>query len=242
MMLKTSTNMLARVIGSTNDETFLFKDKEENPEDIPWMSTDDDESENDDEEDDASINIEKTDDERTDTNIEDHDDEELKANEEQKGDDQAEDEQLVVPVSTTQKETPSLLQSTSSHSISLNFVPNSEAVKSVVQRFTKLEKAVKELKQADHSTTILASIKSQVPSVVEDYLGSSIPDAFKKVLQSHTEEPKKELFEKRDYKDVIEESCWELNLSHLVLPREELILTSLVSTASVIVSTARTKC
>ncbi|GKB37921.1 hypothetical protein Tco_0882863, partial [Tanacetum coccineum] len=28
--------------------------------------------------------------------------------------------------------------------------------------------------------------------------------------------------------------CWELNLSHLVLPREELVLTSLVSTASVI--------
>ncbi|GKB95350.1 hypothetical protein Tco_0981487 [Tanacetum coccineum] len=172
---------------------FYFNENEENPEDIPWMSTDDDESENDDEEDDASINIEKTDDERTDTNIEDHD------------------------------------------------FPNSEAVKSVVQRFTKLEKAVKELKQADHSTTILASIKSQVPSVVEDYLGSSIPDAFKKVLQSHTEEPKKELSEKRDYKDVIEESCWELNLSHLVLPREEFILTSIVSTASVIVSTARTK-
>ncbi|GJV54464.1 hypothetical protein Tco_1450205 [Tanacetum coccineum] len=45
-----------------------------------------------------------------------------------------------------------------------------------------------------------------VPSVVEDYLGSSLPDAFKKVLQSHTEEFKKELSEKKDYKYVIEES------------------------------------
>ncbi|GKE12612.1 hypothetical protein Tco_1416163 [Tanacetum coccineum] len=112
--------------GFTDDETFLFEDKEENPEDIPWVSTDDDESENDDEEDDASINIDKTDDDRTDTDIEDQvngvaeiniakeveeenserveeqkDDEELKADEEQKGDDQAGDEQLVVPVSTT---------------------------------------------------------------------------------------------------------------------------------------------
>ncbi|GKA68543.1 hypothetical protein Tco_0768460 [Tanacetum coccineum] len=72
--------------------------------------------------------------------------------------------------------------------------------------FIELEQAVKELKQADHSIAILASIRSQVPSVVKEYLGSSLPDAFQKVLQSHTEELKKELFEIRDYKDVIEES------------------------------------
>ncbi|GKE77250.1 hypothetical protein Tco_1543370, partial [Tanacetum coccineum] len=104
------------------------------------------ESETDDEEDDVSIDIKMTDNERTDTDVEDQvkgvaemniaeeaeeentkrvveqkDDKELKANEEQKGDDQAEDEQLVVPVSTTQKMTPNLLQSTSSHSVSSNF-------------------------------------------------------------------------------------------------------------------------
>ncbi|GJU71773.1 hypothetical protein Tco_1263178 [Tanacetum coccineum] len=201
----------------------LFEDKEENPEDIPWVSTDDDESENDDEEDDVSIDIEKTNDERTDTDVEDQDDEELKVDEEQKGDDQAGDEQLVVLVSTTQKEMPSPLQSTSSHFVSSNFgnqfinSPNASIISTIpenakakinslldiqiqqdvphiqqepfhiVKVFTKLEKAVKELKQADHSTTILASIKSQV-------------------LQSHTEELKKELSEKRDYKDVIKES------------------------------------
>ncbi|GJT00855.1 hypothetical protein Tco_0822024, partial [Tanacetum coccineum] len=33
-----------------------------------------------------------------------------------------------------------------------------------------------------------------------------LPDAFQKVLQSHTEELKKEISEKRDYKDIIEES------------------------------------
>ncbi|GJU93131.1 hypothetical protein Tco_1317887 [Tanacetum coccineum] len=63
-----------------------------------------------------------------------------------------------------------------------------------------------ELKQADYYTAILASIRSQVPSIVKDYLGSSLPDAFQKVLQSHTKQLKKELSEKRDYKDVIEES------------------------------------
>ncbi|GKB27504.1 hypothetical protein Tco_0866905, partial [Tanacetum coccineum] len=80
-------------------------------------------------------------------------------------------------------------------------VPNSEVVNSVIQRFTKLEQAVKELKQADHSTAILASIRSQVPLVVEDYLGSSLLDALKKVLQSYTEELKKEVSKKRDYND-----------------------------------------
>ncbi|GJU28012.1 hypothetical protein Tco_1166633, partial [Tanacetum coccineum] len=71
--------------------------------------------------------------------------------------------------------------------------------------FTELEKVVKELKQADHFIAILISIRYQVPSVVEDYLGSSLPYALKKVLQSHTEELKKELSEKMDYMDVIEE-------------------------------------
>ncbi|GJZ41517.1 hypothetical protein Tco_0588403, partial [Tanacetum coccineum] len=66
--------------------------------------------------------------------------------------------------------------------------------------------STQELKQADHSTTILASIRSQVPSVVKDYLGSNLPNAFQKVLRSYTEELKKELSEKRDYEDAIEQS------------------------------------
>ncbi|GJT10154.1 hypothetical protein Tco_0857196 [Tanacetum coccineum] len=223
--------------GSTDDEEYLLAYKDEKPKDISWQSTDDEESENDDEEDesdeDKSINIEKTNDERTDTHdkdtvmgkakntVEQKEDEEHGADEEQKGDEHAGDEQVMVPVSTTQKERPSLLQSPSSHSVSLNFrnqflnspnaslivtvsvipetthqppstplvpplpatkipstqIPNSEALNSVVQRFTALEQAVKELKQDDHSASILALIRSQ-----------------------------KELCEKWDYKDIIEES------------------------------------
>ncbi|GJR84117.1 hypothetical protein Tco_0154902, partial [Tanacetum coccineum] len=56
---------------STDNETFLFNDKDEKIEDIPWVSTNDDETKDDDEEDDASIDIEKTDDERTNTDVED---------------------------------------------------------------------------------------------------------------------------------------------------------------------------
>ncbi|GJX88746.1 hypothetical protein Tco_0340760 [Tanacetum coccineum] len=221
----------------TGDSADSDEGAEEKPEDIPWVSTDDDESENDNEEDDvkgvAEMNIaEVAEEENTERVEEQKDDEELKADEEKKGDDQAGDKQVVVPVSTTQKETPNMLQSTSSHSVSSNYgnqfinspnasliapplpatkipstqVSNSEAVKFIVQRFTELKKAVKELKQVDYSTTILALIKSQVPSVVKDYLGSSLPNAFKKVLQSHTKELKKELSEKRNYKDVVKEA------------------------------------
>ncbi|GKF04021.1 hypothetical protein Tco_0034689, partial [Tanacetum coccineum] len=123
--------------GSTDDEEYLLAYKDEKPKVIPWQSTDDEEFENDNEEDecdeDKSINIEKTDDERTDTHakdtimgkaektVEQKEDEEHGADEEQKGDEHAGDEQVVVPVSTTQKERPSLLQSPSSHSVSSNF-------------------------------------------------------------------------------------------------------------------------
>ncbi|GJT76810.1 hypothetical protein Tco_1043535 [Tanacetum coccineum] len=56
--------------GSTDDETFLFDDKDKKVEDIPWVSTDEDESD-DDEEGDESTDIEMTDDKKTNTNVED---------------------------------------------------------------------------------------------------------------------------------------------------------------------------
>nr|GEW24706.1 retrovirus-related Pol polyprotein from transposon TNT 1-94 [Tanacetum cinerariifolium] len=221
--------------------------QDEKPKDISWQSTDDKDYENDDEEDepdeDKSIDIEKTNDERTKTDDEDTKigkaekvvkqkaDEEREADEELKGDDQAGDEQVVVHVVTTNKEKPTLLQSTSSHSVSSNFgnqfinslnaylivilfvipkttqqppstppapllpasklpttqVYNSEAIKSVVQRFTELEQAIKEFKQAGHSTAILALIRSQVPSIVKEYLGSSLLDAFQKEVKESLE-------------------------------------------------------
>ncbi|GKA49774.1 hypothetical protein Tco_0742847 [Tanacetum coccineum] len=123
--------------GSTDEEKYLLAYKDEKPEDIPWKSTNEDESDDDnddeEEEDDKSIDIEKIDDEGTDTDDEDtvmgkvekiveqKADEEHEANEEQKGDENAGDEQVVVHVSTTQKERPILLQSTSSHLVSSNF-------------------------------------------------------------------------------------------------------------------------
>ncbi|GJU98130.1 hypothetical protein Tco_1327401 [Tanacetum coccineum] len=53
-------------------------------------------------------------------------------------------------------------------------------------RVAKFEKDVSELKKIDHSTKALATFKSQVPKVVEQYLGSKIGDDLQKVLQRHT--------------------------------------------------------
>ncbi|GJT06585.1 hypothetical protein Tco_0841047 [Tanacetum coccineum] len=212
--------------GSTDDETFLFDEKEENPRDIPSVSTDEDESDDDDEEDDESIDIKMTDDVKTDTDVEDlvkgvakmniteeaeeenakkveeqKADEVLKADEEQQGDDQVGDEQVGVPVSTTHKETPNLLQSTSSHSVSSNFgnqFLNSPNV-SLIEPFHAVKVSViPEPTEIPPSTppapllpaTVIPSALvpnpeafndvSKVPEAVNKYLGPTLGDTLRK--------------------------------------------------------------
>nr|GEU97185.1 hypothetical protein [Tanacetum cinerariifolium] len=65
-------------------------------------------------------------------------------------------------------------------------IHKSDALTIVWLRVAKLEKDVFELKKIDHSTEAHASLKSQVPIVVDNYLGSKIGDALQKELQRHT--------------------------------------------------------
>ncbi|GJT42072.1 hypothetical protein Tco_0941937 [Tanacetum coccineum] len=65
-------------------------------------------------------------------------------------------------------------------------VLESDALTAVQLRVAKLEKDVFELKKIDHSIEALASLKSQVPTVIGYYLGSKIGDDLQKVLQRHT--------------------------------------------------------
>ncbi|GJT94839.1 hypothetical protein Tco_1090357 [Tanacetum coccineum] len=44
-------------------------------------------------------------------------------------------------------------------------------------RVARLEQEMSEVKKTDHSTDVLASIKSQVPTVVDKYLGTKLDDA-----------------------------------------------------------------
>ncbi|GJS03990.1 hypothetical protein Tco_0320498 [Tanacetum coccineum] len=53
-------------------------------------------------------------------------------------------------------------------------------------RVTKLEQDMSEVKKIDHSATVLASIRSQVPLVVDKYLGTKLDDALLKTLERHT--------------------------------------------------------
>ncbi|GJV05422.1 hypothetical protein Tco_1343078 [Tanacetum coccineum] len=51
-------------------------------------------------------------------------------------------------------------------------------------------KDVFDLKKIDLSAEALAALKTQVPSVVENYLGSKVKDVFQKELKKHTADPK----------------------------------------------------
>ncbi|GJX23907.1 hypothetical protein Tco_0228352 [Tanacetum coccineum] len=49
-----------------------------------------------------------------------------------------------------------------------------------------LEQEMSEVKKTDHSADVLASIKSQVPTVVNEYLGTKLDDSLLKILERHT--------------------------------------------------------
>nr|GEU36643.1 hypothetical protein [Tanacetum cinerariifolium] len=53
-------------------------------------------------------------------------------------------------------------------------------------RVAKLENDVSGLKKVDHSAEALSTLKSQVPTVVESYLGSKFGDVLQMELQKHT--------------------------------------------------------
>ncbi|GJS22926.1 hypothetical protein Tco_0451558 [Tanacetum coccineum] len=53
-------------------------------------------------------------------------------------------------------------------------------------RVARLEQEMSEVKKTDHSAAVLASIKSQVPTVVDKYLGTKLDDALLRVLERHT--------------------------------------------------------
>ncbi|GJR79486.1 hypothetical protein Tco_0150271 [Tanacetum coccineum] len=61
-----------------------------------------------------------------------------------------------------------------------NAVPKFDALFPVQLRVAKLEKDVSELTKIDHSAKALAALKSQVPTVVEQYLRSKIGDDLQK--------------------------------------------------------------
>ncbi|GKE96490.1 hypothetical protein Tco_1581345 [Tanacetum coccineum] len=71
-------------------------------------------------------------------------------------------------------------------------VPESQTLSAIHQRIIDLEKDVKELKNVDHSSELLSTIKFEVSNVVKEYLGTSLDDTLYKVLQKHSADIAKE--------------------------------------------------
>nr|GEX53929.1 hypothetical protein [Tanacetum cinerariifolium] len=65
-------------------------------------------------------------------------------------------------------------------------VSKSDALSAVQLRVAKLEKDVSDLKKLDLSAKALAALKTQVPSVVDNYLGSKVRGVFQKELKTHS--------------------------------------------------------
>nr|GEY47417.1 hypothetical protein [Tanacetum cinerariifolium] len=87
-------------------------------------------------------------------------------------------QQTTTPIPTPTITTDALIVTTT--------VPKSNALTAVKLRVAKLEKDMSELKTINHSTEALAILKSQVPYVVDNYIGSKVRDVFQKELKKHT--------------------------------------------------------
>ncbi|GJU30149.1 hypothetical protein Tco_1173738 [Tanacetum coccineum] len=91
---------------------------------------------------------------------------------------------IPIPPHLTPIPTPTSTEAT----ISTHAVPESKTLFTIHLRVSNLENEVKELRNVDHSTSFLATIKSKVLTVVKEYIGTSLRDALHKVLQRHTTE------------------------------------------------------
>nr|GEU73508.1 hypothetical protein [Tanacetum cinerariifolium] len=90
---------------------------------------------------------------------------------------------LIVQQTTTPIPTP--LITTKSPTINIT-VSESNALTTIRLRVAKLKKDMSELKKINLSAEALATFKSQVPNVVDEYIGSKLSDALQKTLQKHS--------------------------------------------------------
>ncbi|GKE59842.1 hypothetical protein Tco_1510209, partial [Tanacetum coccineum] len=74
----------------------------------------------------------------------------------------------------------------------------------IIQRVSEPEKDVKTLKQVNYSPAILAIIRSQAPTAVDEYLGSSLGDALQKKEQAEKQQMLEYLVKSSD-KDALDE-------------------------------------
>ncbi|GKA65276.1 hypothetical protein Tco_0764983, partial [Tanacetum coccineum] len=95
------------------------------------------------------------------------------------------------------------------------------------QRVSTLETELSQLKQADHYAQLLESVKSQLPTMVDDLLSTRIGYATRTALESYTKDFEKKAQEERKlYIDVVEKSVKDIikdefkSLLPQILPKE----------------------
>ncbi|GJS71143.1 hypothetical protein Tco_0703984 [Tanacetum coccineum] len=171
-----------------------YSEEEDDDETIEYVDMDKQEEKKDDD-DDKSIELEQTDDEET-------NDEFVYSKEHVQDDDEETDDEFVhgtvmkkflmrpsstypsiltVPVLVNSE--PSILTSIPKTPLvapATTLLPHRSVFTIPPLRVAKLEKDVSELKKIDHSPKALVTLKSQVPTVVEHYLGSKIGDDLQK--------------------------------------------------------------
>ncbi|GJV24083.1 hypothetical protein Tco_1376778 [Tanacetum coccineum] len=116
--------------------------------------------------------------------------------------------------------------------------PDSTTIYDLLLKVSDLENEVQELKQAYYSPALLASMKYEIPSVVDTYLGSKLGDALqqksvadiRKIKMEHVEKQHKtqhpsKSFDKTalveyDHKDILFQMMWE-NKTYLKHPTHQ---------------------
>ncbi|GKC83689.1 hypothetical protein Tco_1139406 [Tanacetum coccineum] len=79
-----------------------------------------------------------------------------------------------------QQSTPIPTTTTTEATISTTYAPDSSTLTAIHQRLSDLENDIKTLRNVDHSLVIRAVIKSEIPSVVKEYIKTSLDDTLHK--------------------------------------------------------------
>ncbi|GJY56682.1 hypothetical protein Tco_0455797 [Tanacetum coccineum] len=112
---------------------------------------------------------------------------------------------LTIPITSTPTPTPAPTTKTTTTSILalLDF----SSLFGFDQRVSTLEKELSQFKQSDHSAQLLATIKSQIPAMVDTHLGTRLCDSIQEAFRLYTAElEKKAQAERKRYIDLVENS------------------------------------
>ncbi|GJY59942.1 hypothetical protein Tco_0459834, partial [Tanacetum coccineum] len=86
-------------------------------------------------------------------------------------------------------------------------LPTILPITSLPQQVSALEKELSQFKQADHFAQLLATIKSQIPAMVDSHLGTRLDDSIQEAFMSNTAEfEKKSQAERKRYINLVENS------------------------------------